>query len=276
MVDVNILPGLITGFREGLEAFLIIILMIRYFKKTEQLKYVKQVYLGSYVGIGISLVFGLLMYWITTSLGSSGNNIDKLWESIISLVAVGLITTLIYYMIKNKGKIAGEITNKIEMNLSMRGILILAALLIAREGAEITLFILASADKFSFLVGSMSGILIAVVLGILLSKSLVRVNLSTIFNITLFYLILQAGFLFGYSVHEFLSYFKGFNLVSNDWFLYTKLFDLSDTFLNHKESFIGILLYALVGWYSKPEIIQFVIQYLYTGLFLYLFFKSRK
>ncbi|MBU1019765.1 MAG: FTR1 family protein, partial [Firmicutes bacterium] len=253
-----------------------IVLMIRYFRKTEQIQYVKQVYFGSYLGIGISLIFGLLMYWITTSLGSSGDNIDKLWESVISLLAVILITTLIYYMIKNKGKIAGEITSKIEMNLSMRGILVLAALLIAREGAEVTLFILASADKFSFLVGSMTGIIIAVTLGILISKSLVKVNLSTIFNITLLYLILQAGFLFGYSFHEFISYFKGLGVLNSDSFIFTKLFDLSGTYLDHKESFIGILLYALVGWYSKPEIIQFLIQYLYTGIFLYLFLKARK
>jgi high-affinity iron transporter len=276
MVNITILPGLITGFREGLEAFLILILMIRYFKKIEKLEYVKQVYLGTYIGIGASLIFGLMLYWIMSSLGTSGSHIDKLWESSISLIAVILISTLIFYMIKNKGKIAGEITNKIEMNLSMRGILILSALLIAREGAEVTLFVLASTDMFSFLIGSMTGIFIAILMGLLISKSFIKVNLSTIFNFTLVYLILQAGFLFGYSFHEFIAYFKEFNIISNESFIFTKLFDFSGTFLDHKESFVGIMLYALVGWYSKPEVIQFLLQYVYTGIFLYLFLKARK
>ena len=63
---------------------------------------------------------------------------------------------------------------------------------------------------------------------------------------------------------------------SGDHWIYTKLFDASGTFLNHKEQPVGILLYVTVGWYSKPEIIQFLIQYIYTGVLLWYFISFTK
>ena len=51
--------------------------------------------------------------------------------------------------------------------------------------------------------------------------------------------------------------------------LLVKAFDLSGTLLDHKTGALGLPLYVLLGWYSKPEILQFAAQYLYTGLMLW-------
>lgn len=276
MISINILPGFIMGFREGLEAFLIIMLMLGYLTKSNKIELKKNVYTGLGIGIAASLVFGLALYGVSKLIGDLDGDIAKLWESLVSIIAVVLISSFIYWMIKHKDSIVSDIENKVNLNPSKIGITLLATVMVAREGAEIVLFNFTALDKSSYLFGTLIGISLALIVVYLISKSIINVNLKLIFNITLIYLILQAGFLLGYSFHELLSYLKASNVLSGNNIIYTKLFDLSGTFLYHKDKAIGIILYATLGWYSKPEVIQFIIQYSFTAYFLYLFFKSRK
>jgi high-affinity iron transporter len=235
----------------------------------------KYVFQGLGYGLLASLVFGLILYGISRLIGTGGENISKLWEAGASFVALLLITTFIYWMIKNRNTIASDIKDKMAIKVTKWGIILLAAVMIAREGAEIAILVFAK-SSFAYFIGSMAGVLISTLIVFLIYKALIKVNLKVIFNVTLIYLILQAGFMLGYSVHELLSYLKATEALSGDNILYTKLFDLSDTFLYHKEEIPGMILYATIGWYSKPEVIQFVIQYTYTGILLGFFFKTRK
>jgi len=104
----------------------------------------------------------------------------------------------------------------------------------------------------------------------------VKVNLRILFNITLAYLILQAGFLLGYGIHEGLSALGSMNLLSSESPLFIKAFDLSETIFYHKEGLLGLPMYVLFGWYSKPEILQFIMQYLYTGSLFYIWHREIK
>ena len=275
MFDIDLLPGFIMGFREGLEAFLIIALMLGYLSKSKKHELRSNVFMGLGLGILASLVFGIGLFGISKLIGDLDTNIAKLWESVASIIAVLLISSFIYWMIKHKNSIVSEIKSKVDLNPSKIGITLLAAVMVAREGAEIVLFNFTALDTTSYLTGTVLGISLSLVVVYLISKSIINVNLKFILNITLLYLILQAGFLLGYSVHEFLSYLKAVEVLDSTNIIYTKMFDLSDTFLYHKEKAVGIILYATLGWYSKPEILQFIIQYSYTSYFVYLFIKSR-
>lgn len=64
--------------------------------------------------------------------------------------------------------------------------------------------------------------------------------------------------------------------ISNNSPLLIKAFDFKDTIIDHKSGLIGLPLYVLEGWHSRPEIIQFIIQYAYTGILLFLYFKKPK
>ncbi|PKL01373.1 MAG: hydrogenase [Tenericutes bacterium HGW-Tenericutes-1] len=275
MFGIDYIPGLVMGLREGLEAFLIIAIMLEYLNKTNKKSDKKYVFQGFGYGVLTSLVFGLLMGLISILIGASSDNIIKLWESIASLVALILITTFIFWMMKHRYTIVSDIHDKMAVTFSKTGIILLALVMVAREGAEIVLFVFASVNRLSYFSGTLTGVLLAGLLTFLIYKSLIKVNLKVLFNITLFYLILQAGFMVGYSIHELLSYFKAEAILDANLWVYTKLFDLSGTFIDHKESPLGIALYAGIGWYSKPEIIQFIAQYLYTGVLLFFFFKPR-
>lgn len=276
MFTIEFLPGFVMGIREGLEAFLIIVIMLKYLDKTGRKEERKFVFQGLGYGLLASIVFGLVLFGITSLIGNGNTNIAKLWEFGASFVALVLITTFIVFMFKNKNSIVSDIRNKMDLNMSKKAIILLASIMVAREGAEIVLFVFVSVEKLSYTLGALSGVFLAAFIVYLIYKSLIRVNLKVIFNITLVYLILQAGFLFGYGFHELFSYFKAESILQSEHWIYTKAYDLSSTFLNHKEQPIGIALYATIGWYSKPEIFQFLIQYIYTFTLIGLFIKSTR
>ncbi len=276
MFSIDFLPGFVMGIREGLEAFLIIVIMLEYLNKTNRQEDKRYVFQGLGYGLLASLVFGLVLFSISALFNNGNTNIAKLWEFGASFAALVLITTFIYFMLKNMNNIVSDIQDKIKTSISKKAIILLATIMVAREGAEIVLFTIASADHFAYSFGAISGVLLSSVIVFLIYKSLIKVNIKMIFNITLVYLIFQAGFMLGYSFHELFSYFKAESIIDSSNWVYTKMFDLSDTFLYHKEQPLGIALYVTIGWYSKPEVFQFAIQYLYTMTLLIFFVKSKK
>jgi high-affinity iron transporter len=260
----QIIPGLIIGFREGMEAFLIIGIMLQYLTKIEKPELKKNVSSGLFAGIGGSIVFGLILWGISSLMGQSGGAVSKLWESGASLAALVFISTFIYWMMKHGSTITGDVESEVSRNLSSKGLFALSTVMVLREGAEIALFAFTAVDKQVYLLGTLAGLAVAAVLAVLINRSLVRVRLSVIFNITLAYLILQAGYMLGYSVHEFLSALKTLGHIGGDSIVLTKVFNLSETVFNHKSGALGVPMNFLLGWYSKPEVIQFIAQYGFT------------
>ena len=264
MDTASLIQGAIIGFREGLEAFLIIAIMLEYLNKTEQPLFKRNVKQGLIIGLFVSVLFGVALFFVASALGQSSDILAKAWESLVSLLAMLLITTFIVWMIKHGRHMINDIEQSTQSHLSSKGLIVLAAVMVAREGAEVVLFMVASTDKVSYVLGIAVGLIISAALAFLIYKSLIKVNLSVIFNITLAYLILQAGFLLGYAVHEGLSFFKSTGVMLESNPLFIKLYDLKATLLDHKTGAVGIPLYVLFGWYSRPEWIQFALQYLYT------------
>lgn len=267
------IQALVVAFREGLEAFLIIVILLKFLDKTNNKNLKKNVWYGAYAGVFASLIFGLLLMGISSFIGGADTT-AKLWESIASFFAVVLITTFIIWMIRHGSMIKHHIENKVALNLSKKGIFLITLIMVAREGAEIAIF--QFAGKYP-VIPIILGIVLSIGFVMLIHYSIVKIKLQTIFIITLAYLILQAGFLIGYSIHEGLSASKELGVIDGSSPIYMKAFDLSKTVLYHKEGIIGVPLYAAFGWYSKPEWIQFIVQYSYTFiLFFYWYARTRK
>jgi len=262
MISLTI-PGLIVGFREGMEAFLIIGIMLGYLDKIQRLELKRSVKTGMYSGLLGSVIFGLVLWGITVLAGKAGGAVSKLWESGASFLALIIISSFIYWMMRHGKTIVDDIQADVSRKLSSSGLFALAAIMVVREGAEIALFAFTAVDKQLYIIGIIIGVAIAAVLAFLVNRSLVKVNLTVIFNVTLGYLILQAAYMLGYSIHEFLSALKNLGSLSPESPLLIKLFNLSGTIMDHKTGALGIPLNILIGWYSKPEIPQFIIQYSY-------------
>ncbi|NTV23357.1 MAG: hydrogenase [Nanoarchaeota archaeon] len=260
------IQGLIMSFREGLEAFLIIMILLKFLEKSNNKALKKSVWHGLLAGIGVSLAFGAILMGISSVVGGL-DSAAKLWESVASFIAVMLIVAFIIWMINHGTRMKRHIEGKAALNLSGSGIFFIAMFMVAREGAEIALF--QFAGKYPML-SILAGVSLSIGLVVLVYYSFVKVRLQAVFNITLAYLILQAGFLLGYSVHEGLSASKDLGMVPGNSPLFARAYDLSSTSLNHKEGVIGVPLYVAFGWYSKPEWVQFILQYLLTAaLFSY-------
>lgn len=274
MFGIELFPGVVLGLREGLEAFLVIAIMVEYLNKTNQKGLKKFIFFGLGLGILASALIGLSLFGIASLFGQSSDVLSKVWASGSSFLALVLITSFIYWMLRHRDSIVSDVHAKMDNRLSNLALMLLATIMVAREGTEIALFVFAAENHTAYFLGSMGGVVLAGLLAFLVYKSLLKVNLRVVFNITLFYLILQAGFMVGYSIHELLSYLKAQAVWDSDFWVFTKLFDLSGTILNHQTQPLGIVLYATVGWYSKPEIIQFIAQYVYTGVLLTAFFKA--
>lgn len=253
------IPGLIMGFREGLEAFLIVTIILQYLSQTNKNEYKKFVYNGTMAGVLASFVIGGLLFAVSSAIQKT-EEIAKIWESGASIVALIFVTTFIYWMIKHGSNMVVEVQNQVKQSFSKAGLFSVAFIMVVREGSEIAIFTFAG----QYTLASIGlGISLALILSVLIYKSMVKINLRILFNITLVYLILQAGFLLGYAVHEGLSALKALSVISGDNFIFTKAFDLSGTVFNHKEGVLGIPLYVLFGWYSKPEWIQLILHYGY-------------
>jgi len=264
--------GLILGFREGLEAFLIVVILLKFLEKSGNRDLRKNVWHGLFFGIALSVVFGAVLVWVSSLIGGADAT-AKLWESAASLVAVILITTFLVMMINHGSSIKRHIEGEAALNLTRKGIFLVALFMVAREGVEIALF--QFAGKYA-LIPIFTGIALSICLTTLVYHSLVKVKIGTIFNITMAYLILQAGFLLGYSIHEGLSASKDLGLISGSNPVYAKAFDASGGAFDHKTGAAGIPLYITFGWYSKPEWIQFFAQYiLTTALFWYWYRRAR-
>lgn len=258
----DMIPGIIMGFREGLEAFLLIGIVLQYLSKSKQAHLKNKVTQGAVAGVVISVILGIILNQIASSLGGI-ESLTKVWESIASLIALGLVTMFIIWMIRHSSDMVNHIKGEVAANLSPIGLFLISLVIIAREGTEIAIF--AFAGKYSSSSVAL-GILAALIITVLIFKSLIKINLSLLFKITLAYLILQAGYLLGYAFHEGLSSLKGYGMISSDSPLFIKAYNLSKTALSHKDGILGIPLHVTLGWYSKPEWLQFAIQYCYTAI----------
>jgi high-affinity iron transporter len=254
------IPGLIMGFREGLEAFLIVTIILQYLSQTNKSGFKKFVFNGTIAGVLASFVIGGALFVVSSAIQKT-EEIAKIWESGASIVALVFVTTFIYWMIKHGSNMVVEVQNQVKQSLSKAGLFSVAFIMVVREGSEIAIFTFAG----QYTLASIGlGISLALIVSLLVYKSMVKINLRVLFNITLIYLILQAGFLLGYAVHEGLSALKALSIISGDNFIFMKAFDLSGTVFNHKEGVLGIPMYVLFGWYSKPEWIQLILHYGYV------------
>lgn len=261
------MTNLIVGFRESLEAVLVIIIILKIINDVQRPELKKSLNYGVAVGIGLSLIIGGLINVINTIAVEAGETISKLWEIGASLTASLLILSLTIIMLNNRTKFSESIKSKTMNSLSSKGIFLISLFMIAREGVETILFMVAS-ETNGYLFTTI-GIGLGVIFGILFYYSIVKVDINKLFNVILVYLILQIGYLIGYSVHEFIELLESNSVLLDSTLIYGRAYDLSDTILNQKTSLVGILLNATLGWSSKPHILQFIAQYAVTiGLLL--------
>lgn len=189
------LDSLFLSLREGLEAALIIGIILAHLVRIGRTDLKKVVYIGAIAGIVISAVVGTIGFSEAKEAEEAG---EELIEGIMMLLSAGLIAYFILWIHRNQGSTAA-VTQKVTKNTSAIGLFVLSFLSVVREGIELMVFNMTKISESAFTVasGSIIGILLAVLIAFAVFKTSVKLNLSLIFKILGVVLIFVGGELFG-------------------------------------------------------------------------------
>lgn len=202
-----VLACYLIGLREGLEGTLVVSILVAYLVKSQRRDALRKVWVGVAVALALAIGFGAVLTYVNAELLSGPN--QELFEAITSVVAVGFVTWMIFWMRRTARKLKGDLTGKLEEALQMGtfAVVLVGFLTVAREGLETALLFFSAAqgatDSAGPLLGLIGGVLTAVVIGYLIYRAAIRINLARFFTWTGVLLVLVAAGIFKYGIHDF-------------------------------------------------------------------------
>jgi len=263
------LSSILITLREGLEAFLIIGILLGYLKKTNQRAFSKYIWAGMSTAILASLTlayaFGLLAIRFT------GKN-ALIFEVVAALFAVCVLTWMVLWMQKQARTIKADLEHKVDLAISTGHIYALAFLAfisVLREGLETVLFlgVLAKQSGPGFVPGTIVGLTIAAVIAYLIFRATIRFNLRWFFVLTGSLLILIAGGLIAHvaAILQEMQILPVF--IKEVW--------NTNTIIN-EDGFFGRILHAFIGYDGNPTLIEITAYISYIALFFVQFARIIK
>jgi high-affinity iron transporter len=199
----------LIGLREGLEAALVVSILVAYLVKTDRRELLPRIWFGVAVAVLVSLAFGFALFFGPRSLTFKA---QEAIGGILSIVAVALVTWMIFWMARAARSLSGELRGQIDQAAdgSWFALVLVAMLAVGREGLETALFLWSATEavtrdsepSWQPLLGAALGLATAVVVGYLLYRGAIRINLSKFFAWTGGFLILVAAGVLSYGVHD--------------------------------------------------------------------------
>ena len=266
-----LVPFLIM-LREGIEAALIVGIIASFLRYTGRAALMPAVWAGVFFALGLSLFAGAGLQWMAAELPQKQ---QELFEGVVGLVAVAMLTGMVFWMRRAARSIKGELQASVGRALQSPGgaswaLIGMVFLAVAREGLESVFFLLAifqQSQGWASAVGALAGIALSVMLGVGLYKGGVRINLRKFFRYTgVFILLVAAGLLAG-SVRRFHE--------AGVWnLLQQRVFDSSGWL--PEDSPLGVVLGGLLGYMHAPVLGEVLAWALYLLIAMALFFWPAK
>lgn len=265
-----LITGLLTGLREGVEAALIVSIVLAYLAKTGNARHFGKIWLGAGAAVALSVIIGAVLF---VTIGGFEEPAEQIFEGFAMLIAASVVTWMLFWMRRTAANIKGQLHAGVDRALvegGIFGLAILAFTAVIREGIETALFLMGQAtaagtEASSTLVGAVIGLAIAVAIGYALYRGARVINLRTFFTWTGVALIFIAAGLLSHGVHEFVEAgWIGFGTAT--------AFDIS-AILPHSGNLLGEMLRAIVGYTSTPEWITFATWLTYIAVILTLYLR---
>ena len=252
-------------FRESFEAALIVSIMLSYIIRTRRRSLARYIWYGTYLSIVASLVIGLIL-WLMY--GVLPKTLQALFESFTAFIAVGVLSFMVYWMAIKGKRVREELEKRIEAVATKGSIIGLASMtfiVVFREGLETVLFLTPFFinDAPATIIGAVFGAITALTLSYCIFMAGVKINLLNFFYFTSILLILIAGGLAGYGVHELIEYHKEIGV--NFGWLSEPAYTLnipSNSLLHHK-NLVGSILAVMFGYTVSAEWLRLIVHLSY-------------
>lgn len=200
------LPSFVIGLREGLEAALIVSIVAAFLRQHDRRDVMRWVWLGVAAAIALCLAVGIALHLVSKNLPYRQ---QEGLETVIALVAVAMVTYMVVWMRRNARELKAGLEGSVEVALatgSVWALVSMAFLAVVREGFETSVFLLAafnqSRDPATAGAGAVLGILVAIVLGALIYRGGLRINMARFFRVTGVVLVLVAAGLVVSALHS--------------------------------------------------------------------------
>ena len=248
------LPAFLLALREGLEAALIVGIVLGALRKLGHRRQQGSVWQGVVAAVAVSLVAALLLYAVGLKMEGAA---EQIFEGVTMLLAAGILTWMIFWMQTQGRRINRELETGVRQAVSGMGgnkghwaLFSVAFIAVLREGIETALFLTATtftAGGQATLLGALLGLSAAAALGYILFATTRQLNVKRFFQVTSVLLILFAAGLVAHSIHEF-------NEVGWIPAVVEHLWDTNG--LLDENSGLGLIIKALFGYNGNPSLTE--------------------
>jgi high-affinity iron transporter len=260
----------LIGLREGLEASLVVCILVAYLVKTGNKRQLPPLWAGVGIAVAVSLAFGALLQFGSSTLTFQAK--EALGGS-LSILSVALVTWMVFWMRRTARHLKGELQDKLDAALAVgTGALVVTSFFaVGREGLETSLFIWtavqATGDGVRPLVGAVLGLATSVVLGWLFYRGALKINLARFFRWTGALLVIVAAGVLAYGIHDLqeAEFLPG---------LHHLAFDISNTV--PPDSWYGTVLKGVVNFQPDPTVWQTAVWALYLVPVMALFLAPQR
>jgi high-affinity iron transporter len=258
----------LIGLREGLEAALVVSILVAFLVKTDRRHALRWVWPGVGAAVLLSVAVGAILTYTTAQLSFQQ---QELLGGGLSILAVAFVTAMIFWMRKASRSIAAELRGKMDqaLNLGPLAVLLLSFLAVGREGLETAVFFYSAVQTAQDgttdpLIGFGIGLSVAVVLAYLLYRGAVRFDLGKFFKVTGVLLVFVAAGVLGYGLHDLqeAAFLPGVT---------TLAFDASAAL--PETSWYGALLKGIFNYSQQTTVVQAIAWVAYVAIVLPLFLR---
>lgn len=259
------LANFLIGLREGLEASLIVSILVAYLVKTGRRREIAYIWAGVVAALAVVIA-------VFTIITIVFDQLSFVWQETIggtlSIVAAALVTWMIFWMRRTARHLKRELEGQMQTALSLGplALFLVAFLTVGREGLETAAIIwstIVGSTTSGPFIGASAGILVAAVLGFLIYRGALRINLGVFFNITGALLIVVAAGVLAYGIFDLqeAGVLPGFD---------NRVFDISHVI--PPASWYGTLLKGTINFQPDPSWLQAIgwTAYIVPVLWLYL------
>jgi high-affinity iron transporter len=260
---------LVIFLREGIEASMIVAILLAYLNRIGQRQYFRDVFIG--VGAALALAAGGGAAAYLTIRQYDGSRVQTIFETATYLLAAAVLTYMTFWMRGHARGLSGELRARADAALTRgarTGLILLAFQAVGREGLETVVFTLAiifSTSTSGALLGAVTGLAGSLVIAFFIYRLGHKLNLSRFFTVIGALLMFFAAGLLADAVE---------NMQQLGWlrFLATPLWHTGGVL--NEGSTLGDIAHSFVGYADSPTALQILVYALYLVAVLFFFLRA--